>query len=56
MQCSLPELLNGCQSPVKLVAHNRDYVKHRQHLFLVDKGLSLVLEFIRYFWGDLPIF
>jgi hypothetical protein len=33
---SLPELLNGSQSPVQLVAHNRDDVKDWKHLFLID--------------------
>ena len=53
---SLPELLNGSQSPVELVTHNRDDVKNRKNLFLVYQGLSLALEFIRYFGVDLPIF
>jgi hypothetical protein len=53
---SLPKLLNGSQSAVKLVAHNRNYVKYWKLLFLVDQGLSLALEFIRYLWGTYPYF
>ena len=56
MTCSLPELLDSSQSAVKLVAHNRDYVKDWKLLFLVDQGLSLSLEFIRYLWGTYPYF
>ena len=56
MTSSLPELLDGSQSAVKLVAHNRNYVKYWKLLFLVDQGLCLVLEFIRYLWGTDPYF
>ena len=56
MTSSLPELLNGSQSAVKLIAHNCDNVKDWKLLFLVDQGLSLALEFIRYLWGTYPYF